>query len=150
MLLHIVLQYLLYLSMKVCFWTHFLIQVKVYIHISIIGHLVLVNWILINFVTSDLSKLFKSWHCKMYCCPKGFFDATFFFWLYCYCTSRSISVIIWRASLTPACFACGLPQIYILGLEWLYLYADDTQLYGPLRPGDTVNTNPNLIMCIGI
>ena len=86
-------------------------------------------------------------------------------WLRSYLTDRSISVVIGEASSSRAPFKCGVPQGSILGplLFTIYMlpigniirnhgiqfhsYADDTQLYIPIKPGVAGNI-PRLLACL--
>ena len=86
-------------------------------------------------------------------------------WFRSYLTDRSFSVEIGEASSAPAPFTCGVPQGSILGplLFTIYMlpigniirshgihfhsYADDTQLYIPLKPGISGNVT-HLLACL--
>ena len=86
-------------------------------------------------------------------------------WFRSYLSDRSISVEIGEASSSQAAFRCGVPQGSILGplLFTIYMlpigdiirnhniqfhsYADDTQLYIPLKPGTTGNIT-RLLACL--
>ena len=86
-------------------------------------------------------------------------------WFRSYLTDRTFAVKIGEASSLPAPFKCGVPQGSILGplLFTIYMlpigniirshginfhsYADDTQLYIPLKPGVTGNVQ-RLLTCL--
>ena len=86
-------------------------------------------------------------------------------WFRSYLSDRSFSVVIGEASSSQVPFTCGVPQGSILGplLFSVYMlpigniirkhnilfhsYADDTQLYLPLKPGTAGNVS-NLLSCL--